>query len=95
MTSKRVLSFDDSAHEMELYDYPVTGRILSLSWHSSSDFIVTGSSDAIRVWNVETGHAVNRMTPGRVERLKVNNVQYHYFLLSYFYFVFRKLLYGA
>ena len=47
------------------------GRILSLCWHSSGEFIVTGSSDAIRVWNVETGHAVNRMSPGRSERNKV------------------------
>ena len=49
------------------------GRILSLAWHSSGDFIVTGSSDAIRVWNVQTGHAVNRMSPGRSERKKVDN----------------------
>jgi len=50
------------------------GRIFSLSWHSSGDFIVTGSSDAIRVWNVKTGHAVNRLSPGRVERNKETTV---------------------
>lgn len=47
------------------------GRILSLCWHSSGDFIVTGSTDAIRVWNVKTGHAVNRLSPGRAQRNKV------------------------
>lgn len=46
------------------------GRILSLSWHSSGDFIVTGSSNAIRVWNVQTGHAVNRLSLGRVDHFK-------------------------
>ncbi|EFX86991.1 hypothetical protein DAPPUDRAFT_97204 [Daphnia pulex] len=46
------------------------GRILSLSWHSSGDFIVTGSSNAIRVWNVKTGHAVNRLSLGRADSFK-------------------------
>lgn len=48
-----------------------SGRILSLAWHSSGEFIVTGSSDAIRVWNVQTGHAVNRLTPARASNKKV------------------------
>lgn len=43
------------------------GRILCLSWDSSGDFIVTGSVDAVRVWNVKTGHALHKMTTGRDE----------------------------
>ncbi|PSN57688.1 hypothetical protein C0J52_00311 [Blattella germanica] len=43
------------------------GRILCISWDATGDVIVTGSIDAVRVWNVETGHAIYRMTPGRVE----------------------------
>ncbi|TRY62961.1 hypothetical protein TCAL_04923 [Tigriopus californicus] len=46
------------------------GRILCLAWHSSGRYIVTGSPDTIRVWNVETGHPTQRMTTGRLEKHK-------------------------
>ncbi|XP_034249817.1 U3 small nucleolar RNA-associated protein 4 homolog [Thrips palmi] len=46
------------------------GRILCLSWDSSGDFIATGSVDAVRVWNVHTGHALHKMTTGRNEAKK-------------------------
>lgn len=48
----------------------VLGRILCLSWDSSGDFIATGSVDAVRVWNVHTGHALHKMTTGRDEAKK-------------------------
>jgi U3 small nucleolar RNA-associated protein 4 len=31
---------------------------------------VTGSVDAVRIWNVQSGHAIHRMTPGRDEGKK-------------------------
>jgi len=44
------------------------GRILCLAWHSDGVHIATGSTDTIRVWNIETGHPTARMTTGRAER---------------------------
>ncbi|XP_049860370.1 U3 small nucleolar RNA-associated protein 4 homolog [Schistocerca gregaria] len=46
------------------------GRILCLSWDATGDFIVSGSSDTIRIWNVDTGHAIHRMTTGRAQTKK-------------------------
>ncbi|XP_022256210.1 U3 small nucleolar RNA-associated protein 4 homolog [Limulus polyphemus] len=43
-------------------------RILCLAWHESGDVLVTGSIDAIRIWNVQTGHAKDRILVGRLER---------------------------
>lgn len=31
------------------------GRILCVKFDSTGEFIVTGSTDAIRIWNVESG----------------------------------------
>ncbi|XP_076322453.1 U3 small nucleolar RNA-associated protein 4 homolog isoform X2 [Tachypleus tridentatus] len=44
------------------------GRILCLAWHKSGDILVTGSIDTIRIWNVHTGHAKDRIIVGRLER---------------------------
>ncbi|KAK6644494.1 hypothetical protein RUM43_000761 [Polyplax serrata] len=46
------------------------GRILCLSWDKSGQHLVTGSVDVIRVWNVETGHAIHKMKTGRNENRK-------------------------
>ncbi|KDR20318.1 U3 small nucleolar RNA-associated protein 4 homolog [Zootermopsis nevadensis] len=46
------------------------GRILCLAWDATGDVIITGSADAVRIWNVDSGHAIHRMTPGRDERKK-------------------------
>lgn len=43
------------------------GRILCIAWEQNGDFLTTGSVDAVRVWNVRTGHAVHKLTPGRLE----------------------------
>ncbi|KAG8201749.1 hypothetical protein JTE90_012809 [Oedothorax gibbosus] len=44
------------------------GCILCLDWHNNGKIIVTGSLDAIRIWNVETGHAVNRIMLARANK---------------------------
>ncbi|XP_072014149.1 U3 small nucleolar RNA-associated protein 4 homolog [Amphiura filiformis] len=41
------------------------GRIVSLAWHHTDEVIVTGSVDNIRVWNVTTGHAIQRISVQR------------------------------
>ena len=43
------------------------GRILCLAWHPDSVHIVTGSTDTVRVWNIETGQPTARMVVGRAE----------------------------
>ncbi|XP_064599137.1 U3 small nucleolar RNA-associated protein 4 homolog isoform X2 [Liolophura sinensis] len=46
------------------------GRILSLSWHVNEEVIVTGGIDNIRVWSVNSGHAIQRLTLPRQENHK-------------------------
>ncbi|XP_018569516.1 U3 small nucleolar RNA-associated protein 4 homolog [Anoplophora glabripennis] len=46
------------------------GRIMCLKYDTSGEFIVSGSIDAIRIWNVESGHAIHKMTTGRSEANK-------------------------
>ncbi|EDS36480.1 conserved hypothetical protein [Culex quinquefasciatus] len=46
------------------------GRVVCLRFDHSGDFLVSGSVDAVRVWNVRKGHAIHKMTTGRAERNK-------------------------
>lgn len=46
------------------------GRILSIAWHPTEDLIVTGGVDNIRIWSINSGHAIQRLTLGRQERNK-------------------------
>ena len=46
------------------------GRILAVAWHPDGLHIATGSTDTVRLWNIETGHPTARMVTGRVERSK-------------------------
>ncbi|XP_053675156.1 U3 small nucleolar RNA-associated protein 4 homolog [Anopheles nili] len=41
------------------------GRIVCCCFDWSGDFLVTGSTNAVRVWDVRKGHAVHKMTVGR------------------------------
>uniref|UniRef100_A0A2M4AAQ6 Putative u3 small nucleolar rna-associated protein 4 n=1 Tax=Anopheles triannulatus TaxID=58253 RepID=A0A2M4AAQ6_9DIPT len=43
------------------------GRVLCCRFDASGDFLVTGSADAVRVWDVRNGHAVHKMTTGRTD----------------------------
>lgn len=46
------------------------GRILCCKYDHSGRFLVTGSIDLIRIWNVATGHAIHKMSTGRTEKNK-------------------------
>ena len=39
--------------------------MLSIDWHVSGDIIVTGGIDNIRLWSVESGNALQRITIAR------------------------------
>ncbi|XP_024085750.1 U3 small nucleolar RNA-associated protein 4 homolog isoform X2 [Cimex lectularius] len=41
------------------------GRIICLVWDKKGEHIITGSVDTVRIWNVSTGHAIQRMVTGR------------------------------
>ncbi|CAG7652969.1 unnamed protein product [Allacma fusca] len=44
------------------------GRILCLSWSPCGQYIATGSVDNVRVWDVERGHAIQRLSTGRSKK---------------------------
>lgn len=46
------------------------GKIICCKFDYSGDFIVTGSTDTIRVWDLKSGHAIYKMSLGRLEALK-------------------------
>ena len=48
----------------------ITGRILSVAWHSAEEVIVTGGVDNIRVWSLASGHAIQRLTLAKVNKNK-------------------------
>ncbi|XP_065212187.1 U3 small nucleolar RNA-associated protein 4 homolog [Planococcus citri] len=60
---------DDSILHEKLLDKQ-QGRILCIAWEPNGEFLATGSVDAVRVWNVTTGHAIHKLFPGRSEAHK-------------------------
>ncbi|CAH1156149.1 unnamed protein product [Phaedon cochleariae] len=50
------------------------GKIICLKFSHDGEFVVSGSVDAIRVWNVTSGHAIHKMTTGRSETNKATIV---------------------
>lgn len=46
------------------------GRILSIAWYHEENYIVTGGIDNIRIWNVKSGQAVQRLTLPRQDKNK-------------------------
>jgi U3 small nucleolar RNA-associated protein 4 len=45
-------------------------RILSIAWHRDEDMIVTGGIDNIRVWDVNSGQVLQRISLGRIDKNK-------------------------
>lgn len=46
------------------------GKIICCQFDHTGDFLVTGSADTIRVWQLATGHAIHKMSVGRTEAKK-------------------------
>ncbi|CAF1082223.1 unnamed protein product [Brachionus calyciflorus] len=45
-------------------------RILSIAWHKDEEILVTGGIDNIRVWDVNTGQVLQRLSLGRIDKNK-------------------------
>lgn len=46
------------------------GRILCCKFDKTGQHLVTGSVDVLRVWDVNSGHVIHKMTTGRTEKKK-------------------------
>lgn len=46
------------------------GKILCCKFDPTGEFVATGSADAIRLWELKTGHAIYKMSVGRTEAKK-------------------------
>lgn len=47
-------------------------RVLCLAWHPTDKYIVSGSADSVRIWNVQTGHMTDRITLTRTVKSQEN-----------------------
>nr|XP_022336993.1 U3 small nucleolar RNA-associated protein 4 homolog [Crassostrea virginica] len=67
-----VVLFDTDYHSLQYYRSfdKQEGRILSIAWNTSLEVILTGGVDNMRLWSVKSGHAVQRMTLGRLDKHK-------------------------
>lgn len=63
------VSHDDEVNYVKIFDKQ-EGKIICCQFDHSGDFVVTGSADTIRVWQLATGHAVYKMSVGRSEAKK-------------------------
>jgi U3 small nucleolar RNA-associated protein 4 len=45
-------------------------RIICCKFNQAGDKLVSGSLDAVKVWNVQTGHAIHKMSTGRADPTK-------------------------
>lgn len=45
-------------------------RILSIAWHKDEEILATGGIDNIRVWDVNTGQVMQRISLGRIDKNK-------------------------
>lgn len=41
------------------------GRVLCIDWSPCGNFVASGSIDSVRLWDVEKGHAIQRLITGR------------------------------
>lgn len=63
------VSVVDEVNYVKVFDRQ-EGKILCCKFDYSGDFVVTGSTDTIRVWELKSGHAIYKMSTGRSEALK-------------------------
>lgn len=56
-----IFSITDEGVEYEKVCDKQDGRILCLKFEKSGKFVASGSVDTVRIWNIETGHAIHKM----------------------------------
>lgn len=57
---------DDELEFVKILDKQ-EGRVICCKFDHSGNYLVTGSLDAVRIWNIENGHAIHKMSTGRSE----------------------------
>lgn len=60
------ISSEDEINYVKVFDRQ-EGKILCCKFDRSGDFVVTGSPDTIRVWEMKTGHAIHKLSISRLE----------------------------
>lgn len=63
------ISNDDEINYVKVFDRQ-EGKILCCKFDSTGDFVVTGSPDTIRIWEMKSGHAIYKLSISRTEAKK-------------------------
>lgn len=63
------VSYDEEVNFVKVFDKQ-DGKILCCKFDPTGEFVATGSADAIRLWELKTGHAIYKMSTGRSEAKK-------------------------
>lgn len=62
-----IFRITDSGAEFEKFLDKQEGRIVCIKFNTTGEFLVTGSLNAVRIWNINSGHAIHKMQIGRSE----------------------------
>lgn len=63
------VSYENEVNFVKVFDKQ-EGKILCCKFDHTGEFVATGSADAIRLWELKTGHAIYKMSVGRSEAKK-------------------------
>lgn len=63
------VSYENEVNFVKIFDKQ-DGKILCCKFDPTGEFVATGSADAIRLWELKTGHAIYKMSVGRSEAKK-------------------------
>lgn len=63
------VSYENEVNFVKVFDKQ-DGKILCCKFDPTGDFVATGSADAIRLWELKTGHAIYKMSVSRSEAKK-------------------------
>ncbi|KAG5680448.1 hypothetical protein PVAND_009956 [Polypedilum vanderplanki] len=60
---------DDDLQYVKILDRQ-DNRIVCCKFNESGDSIVSGSTDAVKIWSIKTGHVIHKMSTGRVDKFQ-------------------------
>ncbi|KAF7270743.1 hypothetical protein GWI33_016325 [Rhynchophorus ferrugineus] len=78
-----LFSINEDGVNFEKFMDKQEGRIVCINFSKDGEFLATGSLNAIRIWNINTGHAIHRMQLGRIESKKDTVVWCIHFLSDF------------